>query len=252
MAITISQVAKAAGVSVRTLHHYDEIGLFGPSRRSEAGYRLYERDDLLRLQQILFFKELGFPLEQIGRILRDPAFDLEAALRMQRTLLEERSARLRALIATVDQTLESLERGTTMTKEEMFEVFGDFDPTKYQDEAKERWGNTDAWRESAKRTARYGKKEWQQIRAEADAISREMAEAMSSGARPTDAKVLALAERHRKHIERWFYPCPPEMHRGLGELYVNDPRFTENIDKAGKGLAAFMREAFRANAERHA
>jgi DNA-binding transcriptional MerR regulator len=250
MSLTVSQVAKLAGVSVRTLHHYDEIGLLRPSGRSEAGYRLYEQQDLQRLQQVLFFKELGFPLEEITRVVRDPAFDIRAALRMQRQLLTERATRVHALIQAVDAALESIERGTVMKKEEMFEVFGDFDPTKYEAEARERWGNTQAYKESAKRTSRYAKKDWEKIKAEGDRIQKELAAQLEAGRAPTDAEVMALAEQHRGYIERWFYPCSPEMHRGLGELYVSDSRFTENIDRVRPGLAQFMRDAFRANSER--
>ncbi len=252
MSLTVSQVARLAGVSVRTLHHYDELGLLRPSGRSQAGYRLYEQADLQRLQQVLFFKELGFPLEEILRLVSDRAFDLRAALRMQRQLLTERATRVQALIQAVDAALESLERGTVMTKEEMFEVFGDFDPTKYEAEAKERWGQTEAYRESARRTARYGTKDWEKIKAEGDQIQRELAARLEAGGAPTDPEAIALAEQHRSYIERWFYPCSPEMHRGLGELYVSDSRFTENIDRVRPGLAQFMRDAFRANAERAA
>lgn len=252
MSLTVSQLARLAGVSVRTLHHYDEIGLLRPSGRSEAGYRLYEQPDLQRLQQVLFFKELGFPLEEISRIVRDPAFDLRAALHMQRRLLTERAVRVQALIGAVDAALASLEKGTAMTKEEMFEVFGDFDPGKYEDEAHERWGNTDAYKESARRTKRYTKADWERIKAEADQIYRDLAAQLEAGARPTDPAVMDVAERHRAHIDRWFYPCSREMHRGLGELYVNDPRFTATFERIGTGLAEFARDAFRANAERAA
>lgn len=252
MSLTVSQVAKLAGVSVRTLHHYDEIGLLQPSGRSEAGYRLYEQPDLQRLQQVLFFKELGFPLEEITRIVRDPAFDLRAALLMQRRLLTERATRVQALIGAVDAALDSLEKGTVMTKEEMFEVFGDFDPSKYEDEVQQRWGNTEAYKESARRTKRYTKQDWVRIKAEGEQIQRDLAAHLEAGHAPTDPAVLEVAERHRAYISRWFYPCSYEIHRGLGELYVNDPRFTENIDKLKPGLAAFTREAFRANAERAA
>lgn len=252
MSQTVSQVARLAGISVRTLHHYDEIGLLRPSGRSEAGYRLYEQSDLQRLQQVLFFKELGFPLEEITRILGDPAFDLRAALLMQRQLLTERATRVQALIGAVDAALDSLEKGTVMTKEEMFEVFGDFDPTRYEQETHERWGNTDAYKESARRTARYTKKDWEQLKAEGDALQHELAAQLDAGRPPTDPAVMALAERHRDYISRWFYPCSHELHRGLGELYVNDPRFTANIDRVRPGLAAFTRDAFRANAERAA
>jgi DNA-binding transcriptional MerR regulator len=250
MSLTVSQVARLAGVSVRTLHHYDEIGLLAPSGRSEAGYRLYEQPDLQRLQQVLFFKELGFPLEEIARIVRDPAFDLRAALLMQRRLLTERASRVQALIRAVDAALDSFEKGTAMTKEEMFEVFGDFDPAKYEDEARERWGDSEAYKESARRTARYTKKDWEQIKAEGDQIQRELAAHLEAGRAPTDPAVMAVAERHRAYIGRWFYPCSYELHRGLGELYVNDPRFTATFDKVRPGLAEFTRDAFRANAER--
>ncbi|HVG56949.1 MAG TPA: MerR family transcriptional regulator [Hyalangium sp.] len=250
MSLTVSQVARLAGVSVRTLHHYDEIGLLVPSGRSEAGYRLYEQPDLQRLQQVLFFKELGFPLEEIARIVGDPAFDLRAALLMQRRLLTERASRVQALIRAVDAALDSLETGTAMTKEEMFEVFGDFDPAKYEDEVRERWGDTEAYKESARRTKRYTQKDWEQIKTEGEQIQREMVAQMEAGRAPTDPMVMALAERHRAYITRWFYPCSHEIHRGLGELYVSDPRFTENFEKVRAGLAAFTRDAFRANAER--
>jgi len=250
MGLTVSQVARLAGVSIRALHHYDEIGLLRPSTRTGAGYRLYGDVELQRLQQVLFFKELGFPLEEIAKIMRDPEFDLQAALLMQRQLLEEKAARIRALIAAVDAALESVERGTTMTKEEMFEVFGDFDPAKHEDEVKQRWGDSSAYQESARKTARYGKKEWQQIKAEAEAISQELAQAMSAGVRPTDPRAMDLAERHRQHIDRWFYACGHPMHRGLGDLYVADERFAQNYERVAPGLAAYFREAIHANADR--
>ena len=252
MALTVSQVARLAGVSVRTLHHYDELGLLCPSGRSEAGYRLYEQDDLQRLQQVLFFKELGFPLEQIARILKDPAFDLRAALLMQRELLGERATRLQALIRAVDAALEAHEKGTVMTKEEMFEVFGDYDPAQHEEEVRQRWGQSEAYRESSRRTARYGKKDWERIKAEGEQLQRDLAAQLEAGRAPTDPGVMDLAERHRQYISRWFYPCSYEIHRGLGELYVSDSRFTENIDRVLPGLARFTCEAFRANAERAA
>jgi DNA-binding transcriptional MerR regulator len=250
MGYTVSQVAKLAGISIRALHHYDEIGLLRPSSRTGAGYRLYGQPELQRLQQVLFFKELGFPLEEIVKIMRDPGFDLQAALLMQRQLLEEKAARIRALLAAVDAALESDERGTTMTKEEMFEVFGDYDPSKFEEEVKEKWGNTTAYQESARKTARYGKKEWQQIKAEAEAINQDLAQAMSAGIKPADSKPMDLAEKHRKHIDRWFYACAYPMHRGLGDMYVADERFAQHYDRVKPGLAAYLRDAIHANADR--
>lgn len=247
MALTVSEVAKLAHVSVRTLHHYDELGLVRPSGRTESNYRLYSDADLLRLQQVLFFKELGFPLEEIRRLLDDPGFDVRNALATQRELITQRQARLQALLQAVEKAIEAHERGIAMTKEEMFEVFGDFDPTEHQAEAEQRWGDTDAYQESMKRTARYRKQDWIAIKNEAESIYRRLVDHMEAGTRPTDPKVTALAEAHRQHISKWFYECSKELHRGLGDLYVNDPRFTANIDKAGAGLAAYLREVIIAN-----
>ncbi|WP_164013351.1 MerR family transcriptional regulator [Pyxidicoccus trucidator] len=251
MALTVSQVARLAKISVRALHHYDEIGLLSPSERSEAGYRLYTQVDLQRLQQVLFFRELGFPLEEVRRILGDPSFDLRSALLMQRQLLSERSARLDALLGAVDAALDALEKGKSMDQEKMFEAFGDFDPTKYEAEVKERWGDTEAYKESARRTSRYTKQDWTAIKEEMDRIQKSLAELLGAGRAPTEAAAMDLAEEYRQHISRWFYPCSYVMHRGLGEMYVADQRFTENIDRVRPGLARFLREAIIANAERH-
>jgi DNA-binding transcriptional MerR regulator len=250
MALKVSEVARLAGVSVRALHHYDEIGLVRPSARSAAGYRLYSPADLERLQQVLFFRELDFPLEEIQRMLSDPDFDVAAALRMQRQLLTERAVRIKALIAAVEATIDSLEKGTTMTDEERFEVFGNFDPSKYQDEVKEKWGNTEEYRESAKRTKKYTKDDWVRIKAEEDSIFRDLAKLLDAGVLPTAADAMEVAERHRVHIDRWFYRCPRSMHAGIGELYVSDRRFSDSIDRFAPGLAQYARGAWRANAER--
>jgi DNA-binding transcriptional MerR regulator len=251
MALTVSQVARLAKVSVRALHHYDEIGLLSPSERSEAGYRLYTQGDLQRLQQVLFFRELEFPLEEIRRILGDPSFDLRSALRMQRQLLSERSARLDALLGAVDSALDALEKGTTMDQEKMFEAFGDFDPTKYEAEVRERWGDTEAYKESARRTKRYTKQDWEAMKAELDRIQQALAELVGAGRAPTEPAAMDLAEQWRQHISKWFYPCSYAMHRGLGEMYVSDSRFMENMDRVKPGLARFTRDAILANAERH-
>lgn len=249
--LTVSQVAKLSGVSVRALHHYDEIGLLNPSARTDAGYRLYGDGDLQRLQQILFFKELGFPLEQIHKILSDKAFDLRAALELQRQLLTEKAVRVRALISAVEKALDSIERGTTMNKQEMFEVFGDFDPSKYEEEAKRRWGESDAYKESARRAKKYGKQEWLKIKAEGAANLDAFVAALKAGKKPDSPEVRALAEEARQHISRWFYECSYELHRGLAQMYIADERFTATYEKLHPGLARYVHDAILANADRH-
>lgn len=249
---TVSQLAKLSKVSVRTLHHYDEIGLFRAAGRTASGYRRYAQEDLERLQQILFFRELGFPLEEIRRILTDAGFDVAAALVLQRQLLLEKIRHLQQIVGAVDRALAS-KSGDPMsqpaTPEEMFEVFGK-DPKEHEPEVQARWGQTDAYKESARRTAQYTKAQWETIKAEADQLNQDLAAALDRALPPDSPEAMALAERHRQHIERWFYPCPPSMHTCLSAMYVDDPRFQATYEAIRPGLATYVRDACRANAAR--
>lgn len=245
---TVGALARLAKVSVRTLHHCEEIGLLPPSGRSETGYRQYTRGDLERLQQVLAFRELGFPLKEILRIMLDPSFDRAEALRRQRTLLAEKAERTKAMAGAVDAALETLERGTAMDPDDMFEVFGDFDPAEYEEEARGRWGHTAAYAESARRTARYTKADWLRIKQESEAISQAFVEALDAGLDPAEPAVQTVVERHWRHLETYFYTPTPEMYAGLGDLYISDPRFTKNIDEAREGLAAYQCAAMQAYA----
>ncbi len=246
----VGEVARLAHVSVRTLHHYDQVGLLTPSARSESGYRLYTPDDLERLQNVLFYKELGFSLEEIRELMADPAFDRREALLEQRSLLQEQMARLGALLGLVDKTLVSLEGGFGMTKEEMFEVFDGFDPGEHEDEVKERWGHTEAYKESARRTKGYTKADWERFKAESEEIGTAIAALMDEGVPPEDPRAMEQVERHRLQIDRWFYPCSREMHENLGRLDVADPRFTATYEKIHAGMAQYVCDAIVANAAR--
>jgi DNA-binding transcriptional MerR regulator len=241
MTHTVGDLARLAGVTVRALHHYDELGLVRASQRSAAGYRLYGDDDVLRLQQVMLFRELGLPLADIAQILDDPSYDRADVLRRHREVLVGKRARLDSMIAAIDAATAFSNGETTMTKS----LFDGFDPSQYDDEAKDKWGETDAYRESARRTKQYGKVEWDAIRREADAIYARLAALMDRAV--DDPDVQAAVEAHRAHIERWFYPCSVEMHRGLGEMYVADPRFARNFDKIAPNFAEFLRNAFRRN-----
>jgi DNA-binding transcriptional MerR regulator len=247
---TVGQVARFAGVTVRALHHYDHIGLLSPGDRSAAGYREYTDTDLQRLQRIMSYRELGLELDKIAAILDDPGVDPVDSLRRQHALLNGRLSRLQAMVAALEKTMEAHKMGINLSPEEIFEVFGDDDPTQHAEEAEQRWGDTDAWRESHRRTATYGKADWLVVRAEAREIEDRFAAALAAGRPPTAAAVLDIAEDHRRHLSRWFYDCSPAMHRGLGQLYVSDPRFAAHYDAVASGLARYVSDAVAANADR--
>lgn len=250
MLYTVGQVAKLAHVSVRTLHHYDELGLLSPSERSEAGYRLYTESDLERLQQVLFYKELGFSLDEIRALMTDPTYNRRDALVAQRELIAKQMLRLQAMLDLIDKTIASLDGGVRLSHEEMFEVFGDFDPTKYEEEVQKRWGHTEAYRESTRRAAGYSKEDWQRFKAESDEIHATIVALMDAGVPADDPRAMDAVERHRLLIDRWFYPCSREMHAALGNMYVTDPRFTATYEKIRPGMAQYMRDAIAANAAR--
>jgi DNA-binding transcriptional MerR regulator len=246
----VRALAKLSGVSVRTLHHYDAIGLLVPKRRSRAGYRLYDESDLLRLQQILIQRELGLPLERIKAVLDDPAFDRRAALEEQRRLLSERAEQTQAMLRAVEHALAVIDGRKEVSTMNLKQIFDGFDPAKYEDEARERWGQTDAYRVSKQRTERYTAEDWQRLKEEQTLIYADAFQLMKAGRAPDSPEALAVAERHRASIDRWFYPCSRQMHRGLSDLYENDARFAENIDRHGEGLTTFLIAAIRANAAR--
>jgi len=243
----IGEIAKLAGVSQRTLRHYDELGLVMPSFRSDAGYRLYALEDIERLQEVLFYRELGFELSAIRKLLDDPTHDRAAALVAQRALLEAQAERSLAMIELVDRTLDSMREGDSMSAKDLLEVFGGFDPAKHEAEAKRRWGNTDAYKEAARRTKRYSKQDWMRIQEGNRALIEQMIAAFDRGVSPTDAEAVSIAEEARLAIDRDFYPCSHAMHATLGQMYVSDPRFKQHYDQHREGLAEWSAAAINAN-----
>ncbi len=190
---SVGRVVGHAGITVRTLHHYDEVGLLVPSERSHAGHRRYGDEDLDRLQQILFYRELGFSLEEIAVLLDDPDVDPQEHLRRQHEVLTCRIEKLRKMAAAVEQATEARRMGVNLTPEEKFEVFGDFDPDEYAEEARERWGERDAYRESKRRAASYTKEDWLRLRQEQQDWERRFAALMDSGYGPESEAAMELA-----------------------------------------------------------
>ncbi|WP_055492008.1 MerR family transcriptional regulator [Streptomyces sp. TP-A0356] len=251
MSYSVGQVAGFAGVTVRTLHHYDEIGLLEPGERTHAGHRRYGDADLDRLQRILFYRELGFPLDEVAALLDDPDADPRAHLRRRHELLTARIEKLQKMAAAVEHAMEARKMGINLTPEERFEVFGDKDPEEHAEEAERRWGGTEAYAESQRRVARYTKDDWKRIQAEVASWSERYEALMAAGEPPAGERAMDMAEEHRQHIGRWFYACSYEMHRGLAEMYVSDERFKEFYDSKRPGLAEHLRDAIAANATRH-
>ena len=247
---TVGEVARLAHVSVRTLHHYDDIGLLTPSGRSAAGYRLYSQADLGRLRQILFYRELEFGLDEIAEILADPDAGTDDHLRRQHRLLRERLARGKALLGAIEKEMEARKMGISLTPEEQFEIFGTDKFAQYAEEAEQRWGDTEAWKQSQRRAAAYTKDDWIVIKREADDNIQQFADAIRAGEPATSDVAMDLAEAHRQHISRWFYDCGYDMHRGLAEMYISDPRYTEPYDKIAPGFSHYVHDAIIANADR--
>ncbi|MGI6206705.1 MAG: MerR family transcriptional regulator [Anaerolineae bacterium] len=248
MAYTVKAVADLAGVTVRTLHHYDRIGLLQPESVSPSGYRLYSDADLEQLQQILFFRELGFGLKEIKDILHSPNFDRREALEQHRRLLIEKKVRLERLIESVERTIDAMDGGRSMPKEEMFLAFDDEKMEKYRQEARQRWGSEVD--RSYEGLAKLSKEEQSAVWAEAQAITLGMADLMDRD--PADPEVLAMVDRWYKLMNKHFWSCSLEAFRNLGQMYVEDSRFTEFYDRVRPGLAVFMRDAMRAYCDRMA
>jgi DNA-binding transcriptional MerR regulator len=247
--VNVGEVAALAGVTVRTLHHYDRIGLLSPSGRTAAGYRQYSPADLDRLHRVLLYRELGFPLEEVAALLSGDA-DPAEHLRRQHRMLRDRLERTTAMVAAVEKEMEARAMGISLTPEERFEVFGEDDPAQYDAEVQERWGETDAYAESRRKTAAYSKDDWVRIKAEQEEIGSGFVAALRSGAPADSADAMDVAEAHRQSITRWFYDCPPELHACLGRMYVEDERFAATYEAMAPGLAQYVSTAVQANAAR--
>lgn len=244
---TVGQVSRIVGVSVRTLHHYDEIGLVVPTTRTPSGYRSYSGADVERLHRVLLYREVGLSLEEIATLLDDVEVDALAHLRRQRALLDERIDRLHRMVAAVEKMMEAHTMGTALTPEEQAEIFGEgWDG--YAEEAEQRWGDSDAWKQSQERAATFSKADWQRIKDETDALEADLASALRAGVQPGSDAADALAERHREQIAV-HYDCDHAMQVTIAGMYTGDERFRAHYDELAPGLAQWLHDAIVANAE---
>lgn len=234
----IQETARQAGVSERTLRYYDRIGLLPPQGVTQAGYRVYGEAELERLQEILFFRELGFPLAEIKRIMASPGYDRRDALKRQREMLIMERNRLSSMIELTERALKG-EKGMG------FEAFDSSELERrreeYAQEVRERWGDTPEYAESAKRTARYDREDWAQLQQGMTDIFAQFA--ALRGQTPDSEAVQALVARWQAYISDHFYACSRETLAGLGQMYMADERFMKSIDQAGEGTAALMSAA---------
>ncbi|WP_409483888.1 MerR family transcriptional regulator [Arsenicicoccus dermatophilus] len=253
--LTVGQVSETYGVTVRTLHHYDQVGILRPSERSTAGYRLYTEDDLERLQHVVVYRRLGFSLGEVARLLADvDAQGSEAAvahLRRQREVVRTRLAEMRDLVRAIDRAMERAMNDTPATPRDLQEIFGQAwdEHEGYQAEAEQRWGDTPQWAQAQGRQAGMTKADWAAVKAESDALERDLAAALAAGEDPGSDAAAALAERHRAAIER-HYDCPHAFQVKLAQMYVADERFRSHYDERHPGLAQWLHDAIVANAAR--
>ena len=239
---TVGAVAALTGVSVRTLHHYDHVGLVVPSVRTAAGYRDYTDADIERLHLVLVYRSAGLPLEEIRALLDDPTADVLTHLRRQHEVLLEHAERLQHTIKAVEELMNAHREGIQLTAKEQVEIFGTTAfSEEYAAEAEQRWGDTDAWKQSQQRVSKFTKQDWLDIKAEGDALLADLVHAKRAGISPGSAEANALAARHRASIDR-FYDCGDEMHRNLVEMYLADERFTRHYDDVEPGLAQYVHD----------
>jgi DNA-binding transcriptional MerR regulator len=240
MKMHIRAFAELTGVSVRTLHYYDEIGLLKPAETDpHSGYRFYDRENLVQMQEILFYRELDFPLKDIRTLMTAPHRDRTAALSAQKHLLTLKKARLERMIAALEDTMKGAEPNMKAFDNHEFEA----QRTKYAKEAKARWGHTDAYRESEQKAAGRSRSDWNAVNGAMDALMAEFAACMQSGAAPDSAEAQALVKKWQDHITANHYTCTKEILAGLGMMYTADPRFTANMDRHAPGTAAYMSAA---------
>ena len=234
----IKEFARLTGVSVRTLHYYDEIGLLHPAAvDKDTGYRDYDEQSLLRMQEILFYRELDFSLKSIGQILSSPNYDANQALAEQKDLLILKKERLERLISAIDRAMKG---------ENVMSAFDNSKFEAYKAEARERWGNTDAYRQHEEKTKAYSDGKWNALAGEMNKIFAAFHQCMQKGEAPASAEAQNLVKALQQHITDNYYPCTNEILAGLGQMYVADERFRDNIDTNGSGTAQFVAEAIKA------
>ncbi len=237
MKMLIKEFSCLTGVSVRTLHYYDEIGLLKPCEVDKfTSYRYYDENSLLRMQEIMFYRELDFSLKSIGEILSSPDYDKEKALQEQKKLLILKKERLERLISAIDGAGKGLD---------IMSAFDNCEFEKYKDEVKEKWGSTEAYKEYSEKSKDYSGDKFSALGGGLDSIMREFSQCMNEGRAPSSDEAQRLCTKLQSFITENFYNCTKEILSGLGQMYVLDERFRNNINKHGEGTAEYISEAIK-------
>jgi len=244
MSYTVQQLATLAGITARTLHHYDAIGLLKPASVRKNGYREYGEAELLRLQQILFYRELDIPLDEITRLLNRSDFVVVEALKEHKKMIRLKQRRLARLVQTIDKTINKMCMNEQMNDSELYDAFKDADVAGYQDEVRQKWGDTNAYKQSMARVSKMTKKDMDALKARGKEFERRLATVMASGVAVDSPEMQKMVAEHYKGIGV-FYDCSIEMYRNLGEMYIQDPRFTKHYETVRPGLAVYLRDAIR-------
>ncbi|WP_139490238.1 MerR family transcriptional regulator [Brevibacillus dissolubilis] len=249
MAYTVKELAQLSGVSVRTLHYYDEIGLLHPAYYGDNGYRYYEEEQLFTLQQILFFRELDFSLSDIQELLTSDMFNQLEALQSHKKLLATQVSRLQKLMSTIDKTIDHLRGESTMQHDEMYQGFDPKKQAQYEQELKERYGKeaSDLIEESNRNIKSWNKPDWDEVKAFAEEINKELT-ALIGGHSPETPEVQRVIQKHFDWVKRFYTPTK-EVYSGLGQLYVDHPDFRKLYDAHHPQLAEFLRDAMAYYAE---
>lgn len=249
--LTVGEVSARLGVTVRALHHWDDIGLARPSLRTSAGYRLYTAGDVERLHRIVIYRELGLGLDKIQAVLEGSGTDVPAALRAQQSQVAERIDRLRQLSVGLERMIDAHERGLLLTAEQQAEIFGTEWNPEWPAQARERYGDTTQWKQYAERSASRSPEEWQAVVDTVAELDRAMADAMDAGVEPGSPEANRLVERHREVFSSSYFPLTRQMQVCLGRMYESDPAFAAHYDGVRAGLASWLRRSIDAGARAH-
>ncbi len=238
---TVKHLSRIAGVTVRTLHHYDQIGLLRPTQVGGNGYRYYADEALYRLQQVLFYRELGLPLKEIKHIMGRRDFDVLSSLKAHRSALQAQAGRLDRLISTIDKTIDHLKAKVTMNPQRLFDGFSEEEQEKYAEEAARTW-DAETVRASNRKWKSYSAAEQKRILAEGKALYDDLAAHVSNA--PDSKEVQAIVARWHIHLQHFWSPNDAQL-LGLADLYNEDSRFLANYELLAPGLAEFIREAIK-------